>query len=210
MTTQTLFNTLLTVEEYCNLSGLSNAQVFRQLENGMVAAVMAGDLTASDETSLGYDYVLLPPEGVRRVITWTGEADYLGWTYCGGLCKAKAYCPNVNNIRILLVPGDFPGDSAEASEPPGSHGIKKKPSGDEEWKKRARERAQEIILRDRTKDLYPDQLAIADEIARDFRKILVMGADAKPLKGTYIKRHAMKGISSAQGKQLSTSIRRGK
>jgi len=37
-----------------------------------------------------------------------------------------------------------------------------------------------------------------------------MGADGKPLSGATIKRHALKGISSAQDKQLSTSPRRGK
>ena len=80
----------------------------------------------------------------------------------------------------------------------------------EAWKAKARERADEIIKRQRAKDLHPSQEDIADEIAREFRADGVMGAGGKPLTGAYVKRHALKGISSAQNRQLSTSIRRGK
>lgn len=80
----------------------------------------------------------------------------------------------------------------------------------EAWKLTARERANEIIKRQREVDLYPSQENIAAEIAREFRKGGIVGAGGKPLTGAYIKRHALKGISSAKGKQLSTSIRRGK
>ena len=80
----------------------------------------------------------------------------------------------------------------------------------EAWKAKARERADEIIKRQRAKDLHPSQEDIADEIAREFRADGVMGAGGKPLTGAYIKRHALKGISSAQNRQLSTSVRRGK
>ena len=73
-----------------------------------------------------------------------------------------------------------------------------------EWKEQARQRACEIIARQRARDLYPSQEVIADEIAREFR------AAGKPWSGAYIKRHALKGITSEAGKQLSTSIHRGK
>lgn len=85
-------------------------------------------------------------------------------------------------------------------------------SGDEdaEWKEKARGVACEIIARDRAKSLYPSQINIADEIAKKFRQDGVVGAEGKPLTGSYIKRHALTGLSSAQGKQLSTPIRWGK
>lgn len=79
-----------------------------------------------------------------------------------------------------------------------------------EWKERARERAVGIIKRQRDKDLYPSQIDIADEIAREFRNSQIHGTDGKPLSGEYIKRHALKGISSAVGKSQATAIRRGK
>jgi hypothetical protein len=80
----------------------------------------------------------------------------------------------------------------------------------EAWVNKARERAAEIISRQRGKDLYPSQIHIADEIAREFRTTGVLGTDGKPLSGATIKRHALNGISSAQGKQLSTRTGRGK
>ena len=82
--------------------------------------------------------------------------------------------------------------------------------GDAPWKEQARTRAYEIIKRDGAKDLYPNQVDIADEIAKQFRRDGVNGIGGKPLTGTYIKRHALNGISSEQGKQLSTAISRGK
>lgn len=82
--------------------------------------------------------------------------------------------------------------------------------GDYPWKTEAREQAIAIIARQKKRDLYPSQADIADEIARDFRARDVWGTDGKPLSGATIKRHALKGISSARGNQLSTRTGRGK
>ena len=83
-------------------------------------------------------------------------------------------------------------------------------SGGEPWTSKARNLASEIIMRQRAKDLYPNQIDIADEISRKFRLEGVVGSDNKPLSGAYIKRHALNGISSAVVKQLSTKTGRGK
>ena len=83
-------------------------------------------------------------------------------------------------------------------------------SGGSNWIATAQARAVAIIERQRQRDLYPSQEHIADEIAAEFRKAGIVGADGKPLAGAYIKRHALRGISSAQGKQLSTATPRGK
>lgn len=80
----------------------------------------------------------------------------------------------------------------------------------ESWKDKARVLAAEIIKRQRGRNLYPSQENLGDEIAREFRSAGIVGADGKPLSGAYIKRHALNGISSAQGKQLSTQTGRGK
>lgn len=99
---------------------------------------------------------------------------------------------------VIFAPAQTPAPVEPASDGPA------------EWVDSARNRATEIIQRQKNLDLYPNQITIADEIAREFRKSGVVGADGKPLSGATIKRHALKGISSAQGKQLSTTIRRGK
>ena len=82
----------------------------------------------------------------------------------------------------------------------------------EAWKTLARNKAFAIIKRDKERDLYPPQESIADEIAREFRNAIpqTVGAGGKPLSGSYIKRHALKGINSAIAKQVSTAKRRGK
>jgi hypothetical protein len=81
---------------------------------------------------------------------------------------------------------------------------------DETWKLKAQNQARAICLRQKSKDLYPSQEDISDEIARNFREIGIVGAEGKPLTGSYIKRHALKGISSATTKRLSTSNARSK
>lgn len=85
-----------------------------------------------------------------------------------------------------------------------------KQASSSEWVSEAQSRAHEIIKEQRARDLYPDQLGIADQIAREFRAAGKVGADGKPISGAYIKRHALKGITSAIGKQLSTSKRQSK
>ena len=87
-----------------------------------------------------------------------------------------------------------------------------KPSSGTAWVDRARARAKEIFADYRSRDLHPNQINVADQIAREFRSATppVSGPSGKPLTGTYIKRHALGGISSAQSKQLSTAIHRGK
>ena len=99
---------------------------------------------------------------------------------------------------------------AQNTAPPAPGVAVSAAGGVELWKEKARVRAFEIIKRDKEKDLYPSQDDIADEIAKQFRRDGLTGADGKPLSGATIKRHALKGISSAIGKQLSTTIGRGK
>ena len=84
---------------------------------------------------------------------------------------------------------------------------------DDGWKLNAQNLAREIIKRQKTKDLYPNLIDIADEIARKFREDGICGKSGTPLSGETIKRHALKGINSAKAKRLSmtnTSGKRGK
>lgn len=94
------------------------------------------------------------------------------------------------------------GQGPSTPETPAARVVHEVAASGDEWKDKARARAREIIKQRKAQDLYPDQLAIADEIAKEFRTDGIVGADGKPLTGSTIKRHALKGISSAKDKQL--------
>lgn len=98
--------------------------------------------------------------------------------------------------------------AARASPPNAEHTLGH--PTEQGWIMQARKRADQIIKRQQARDLYPSQLTIADEIAREFRKSGVFGVAGKPLSGEYIKRHALKGISSQQAQLKSTTVGRGK
>jgi len=99
-------------------------------------------------------------------------------------------------------------DTAPATDAAPESATASKPVTD--WAALAQQKARDHIKQQRDRDLYPSQEAIGDWVASEFRKTGIVGADGKPLSGATIKRHALKGISSAVGKQLSTVIVRGK
>ncbi len=72
------------------------------------------------------------------------------------------------------------------------------------WQETAQEMARSIICRDQSRGHYPPQLLIADEIAGKFRDQSIVGQSGVPLTGTYIKRHALKGISVSKPKPRRT------
>jgi len=78
------------------------------------------------------------------------------------------------------------------------------------WIERAQTEARKYVKEQTERDLYPSQEAIGDWVANKFRQDGVVGSDGKPLSGTTIKRHALKGISSAKGKLFSATTKRGK
>ena len=80
------------------------------------------------------------------------------------------------------------------------------------WMAEAREAAARIIREASAADRYPSQLQIAELIAADFRTRTppVYGPSGKPLSAGAIKRHGLKGISSATKKSRNTRINRGK
>lgn len=116
--------------------------------------------------------------------------------------KIQAPPPTALVARLEAAPAPVPASPAPVM-PAG-------PNRPEAWVQKARCRAVEIIEAERARDLYPSQDSIADQIAREFRAAGVMGVGGKPMTGSYIKRHALKGISSEQGKRLSTSTSWGK
>ena len=141
----------------------------------------------------------------RQGVEWAMDRGYLFGTHAGFLGASRGSYGHAHNP---LNKG--PHYASRVKSQAASVGAEGASDGDKAWKGKARERAFEIIKRDRAKSLYPSQKNIADEIAKEFRRDGVMGADGKPLTGAYIKRHALNGISSAQGRQLSTATSRGK
>ena len=83
-------------------------------------------------------------------------------------------------------------------------------ASEENWKEQAQNAARERLKRAAVCDLYPSQNDIADGVAADLRKRSVFGSGGKPLTGSTIKRHALKGISSATKKSHSITVKRGK
>lgn len=115
--------------------------------------------------------------------------------------KAAGYRWNpAGDAAPVVVPGPLPAvPSSKPDELP-------------MWQALAKTMAHEIIKRERARDLYPSQETMANEIAVKFRSEnpQIVGVGGKPLTGAYIKRHALKRISSAQSRQLSTATGRGK
>lgn len=125
------------------------------------------------------------------------------------LAELETTNPESAELARICLAGIAPEQQATAPGP-APMVLESASGGNDGWKAKAQKMAGEIINRDKGKDLYPSQSNLADEIAKEFRKVGVLGVDGKPLTGAYIKRHALKGISSAQGRQLSTAINRGK
>lgn len=112
----------------------------------------------------------------------------------------------IDDGMASIATAHAPGQDSAAPE------LQHHPKAPPEWQELAQRRAREIIARQAAKDLFPSLNNVADEIAREFRRDGIVGAGGKPLTGSSIKRRALQGtgISSAKGRQLSTSPRRGK
>lgn len=79
-----------------------------------------------------------------------------------------------------------------------------------EWMLKAQSLAWQYIKNRQKLDCYPSQEDVADHVANEFRTMGIVGKSGKPLMGSYIKRHALKGISSARKRRLSISRAQGK
>lgn len=87
---------------------------------------------------------------------------------------------------------------------------RRKTRGEPTWIDLARARAKAIFDCRASRSLFPSQIDVADQIARNFRDEGIFGAGGKPLTGETIKRHALKGIDSRLGKLKATVKGQGK
>ncbi len=78
------------------------------LETGAIPAVLRAELLSNDGSPIGFDFALLPPEGVARVADQGGDDFTLEWPYCGGHGKAVCFPARGSSIRVLWEPSLFP------------------------------------------------------------------------------------------------------
>lgn len=96
-----------TPEEAADRLGVDLGQVWRLLEQGDLPALLIGELRSRDGAPIGFDYALLPPEGVRRVLHHGGHGiDEIEWTYAFGNAKATGLARK-ESIRVLWEPSLF-------------------------------------------------------------------------------------------------------
>lgn len=92
----------ITVKEAAERLERSEDEVWRMLEDGTLPALLRGDLSDTRTgDALGFDYALLPPEGVARVVDQGGDDFTLEWFYFGGNYKAVCYPARKDSIRVL-------------------------------------------------------------------------------------------------------------
>lgn len=137
--------------------------------------------------------------------TWSDEsASYYTITHDELVRFAGLY-----HVAVQVRPDSLPQKTGRGDALTDS-GVEPSTPSSKDWVSLARERAVELIARDKNRDLFPSQELLAEEIARAFRRDCIVGPGGKPLSAGTIKRHALKGISSAIGKQLSTALPKGK
>ena len=139
----------------------------------------------------------------KSIVPVSHADDVLGQTRISELEAKKAELER----QYLVLKGEAPESMPVVQAPSQTEAVK---TGGDEWREIAKSKAKEYIAMQRKSDRYPSQENISDRIAREFRETGIVGADGKPLSGATIKRHALKGISSAVGKRLSTTIMQGK
>jgi hypothetical protein len=180
------------VEEAASMLAKETGERENELFSRLDAAVLSGDLPAYPRGSqLKINYGA--QSTYRRCMQPRGYQEYVYWHDLN-----KWQDENLQQISYR-----FPNPSAAPGTPAA-------PVVASEWVIQAQTRAREIVKESRARDVYPSQENLGDQIASEFRKAGITGADGKPLTGATIKRHALNGISSATGKQLSTTIGRGK
>lgn len=98
----------ITIPEAAERLKRPEPEVKRMLEIGALPAVLRAELLSNDGSPIGFDFALLPPEGVARVADQGGDDFTLEWQYCGGHGKAVCFPARESSIRVLWEPSLFP------------------------------------------------------------------------------------------------------
>ena len=113
-------------EQYCTVAEAAarlqrtEAEIWRMLETGALPAMLRANQTGKDGEPLGFDFALLPPEGVRILADQSGDDFRLEWPACGGHIKATCYPARASSVRVMWEPALFPELMPEAVRKPAS------------------------------------------------------------------------------------------
>ncbi len=127
---------------------------------------------------------------IRAVDENNGPIKTLHGTHSGGV-----FIPRIDVVAYLEGYGFEVAGAAETPTPPSTEGTGGKGAG---WIDAAQKIAREYIAETKKIDTYPSQQTIADHVAKKLRTNSIFGVSGKPLTGESVKRHALKGISSAK------------
>lgn len=97
----------LTPEEAAVRLNRTEGEIWRMLETGMLPALLRGELSSLDGTPIGFDFALLKPEDVARVVDQGGDDFLLEWIYAYGNGKASCTPARKSSIRVLWEPSLF-------------------------------------------------------------------------------------------------------
>jgi hypothetical protein len=98
----------LTPEEAAARLNRTEGEIWRMLETGILPALLRGELTSKNGGPIGFDFALLPPEGVARVVDQGGDDFTLEWTFAYGNGKAVCTPARKSSIRVLWHPSLLP------------------------------------------------------------------------------------------------------
>lgn len=116
------FEKYATVSEVATRLKRTEAEIWRMLECGELPAILRAKLSDANGNILGFDYALLPPEGVARVLHQGGDSFRLQWTFAKGQGNAVCDPARPEGIRILWEPDLFteliesPGETAAPAQ----------------------------------------------------------------------------------------------
>lgn len=91
----------ISVPEAAEWLNCPEAAVWRLLESGELPALLRAELYTADGEYIGFDYALLPPEGVKRVVDQGGDDFTLEWRYACSQGKAVCSPARASSIRVL-------------------------------------------------------------------------------------------------------------
>lgn len=93
----------VTPKEAATIFKVSEEEIWRRLERGELSAWLLGEIRSKqDKSLLDFEYAVLPPQGVRRVLA-EGRDDFsLTWTCWGSLAESTAKSVRQESIRVAL------------------------------------------------------------------------------------------------------------